>query len=210
LDILINNAGIIRDRSFVKSTPDDFDAVIAVHLRGTYLTSAQAFRHMREAGYGRIVNTTSAAGLYGNFGQANYSAAKLGIVGLSRTMAIEGASRGVSTNVIAPGAKSRMTDSPGVPGLDAMKASLVAPVVAWLSHESCTENGQVYSASSGRVCRHFIGETPGIYDPELTIETVARRAGEIADATGSVTPDNITEHMEFSEQVRSGAEVSTS
>ena len=111
IDIVVNNAGILRDKSFGKMTVEDFDSVLAVHVRGSYLVSRAAYPYMKEAGYGRIVNTSSPAGLFGNFGQANYSTAKMGLVGLTKTLGIEGARSGIKANAIAPIAWTRMTES---------------------------------------------------------------------------------------------------
>jgi NAD(P)-dependent dehydrogenase (short-subunit alcohol dehydrogenase family) len=163
LDIVINNAGILRDGTLHKMTPEAFESVISVHLLGSYYASQPAFAHMREAGYGRLVMTTSAAGLYGNFGQVNYAAAKLGLVGMAKSVAQEGAKYGIKSNAIAPVALSRMTE--GLMSGAMAKAFLpeaIAPVVAYLAHEECALTGEVLSAYGGHVGRAFVGETKGI------------------------------------------------
>ena len=191
IDILINNAGILRDRSMHKMEIKDFRAVLEVHLLGTFLTCRAAYPHMREQSYGRIVNTTSGAGLYGNFGQVAYSAAKAGVVGLSRTLAVEGRLRNVKVNVIAPAALSRMTGSLGAKVTE-RKPEQVAPAVAWLCHESCNLTGQIIEALGGRIAMHFIGETRGVWAPHWEIEDVAARMGEIQDMTGYVVPEDLS------------------
>jgi NAD(P)-dependent dehydrogenase (short-subunit alcohol dehydrogenase family) len=193
LDIVVNNAGNLRDRAFHNMTPDDFDAVLDVHLRGTYFVTAPAYRHMREQSYGRIVVTTSAAGLFGNFGQANYTAAKMGVVGFVKTLAQEGAKRNIKANGIAPGATTRMTKDVLGPGLPAMPPELVAPVVAFLCHESCALTGEVLSALAGRVARAFVAETIGYFNEALTIEDVATNLDTIFEQQGYIDPRSAAE-----------------
>jgi NAD(P)-dependent dehydrogenase (short-subunit alcohol dehydrogenase family) len=172
VDILINNAGILRDKAFHKMDSAQIDAVIDVHLKGAFYVTAPAFRLMREQGYGRIISTSSASGLFGNFGQANYGAAKAGLAGLTRVLALEGAGHGISANAIAPIAATQMTQ--GILGDLAAKVSpdSVSPLVAYLSHEVCAVNGHVYSVAGGRVARIFVGETLGVVLPENTAEGV--------------------------------------
>ncbi len=188
LDILVNNAGILRDVSFHKMTVEQWDAVIAVHLTGTMNVTHAAWTHMREAGYGRIVNTTSAAGLYGNFGQVNYGAAKLGIVGLTRSLAQEGAKKGIRANCIAPVAKSRMTESIGLPAevLDRLQPERVSPLVGFLCHESCDENGQVFAVGGGYIAKVAIVEAQGVnLGADYTPEDVAHNLATISDLEGA-------------------------
>ena len=152
VDIVINNAGILRDVAFHKMTQKDWDLIYTVHLLGTYKLTRAAYDVMREQKYGRIINVASAAGLYGNFGQANYSAAKLGILGLTKTVAREGAKSNIKVNCIAPLAGSRMTATVMPEDmLNALRPEFVAPVVAYLAHEDCQPSGQVYELGAGWV-----------------------------------------------------------
>jgi len=143
VDILVNNAGILRDRSLVKTSEQDWNLVNDVHLKGSFKCTQAAFPYMKKQNYGRIIMTSSNSGIYGNFGQANYSAAKMGLVGLANTVAIEGARNNVLCNVIVPTAASRMTEGI-LPDIlfNELKPKLIAPVVAYLCHESCEDNGE--------------------------------------------------------------------
>jgi 3-hydroxyacyl-CoA dehydrogenase/3a,7a,12a-trihydroxy-5b-cholest-24-enoyl-CoA hydratase len=188
IDIVINNAGILRDASFQKMRFEDWDAVLRVHLNGTMYVSHAAWPHMRQAGYGRIVNTTSAAGLYGNFGQANYSAAKMAIVGFTKTLAQEGKKYGILANVIAPIAKSRMTETILDPAtLSKLEPRLVSPVVAHLASENCTETGQIYAVGGGYVARVAVVEGAGTYfaTDEITPEQIVASWAQINDLTSA-------------------------
>ncbi len=193
LDIVVNNAGILRDRTFHNMTADDFDAVLDVHLRGTYFVTAPAYRHMREKGYGRIVVTTSAAGLFGNFGQVNYAAAKMAVVGFAKTLAHEGAKRNIRANAIAPGAFTRMSQDILDPSLPAMPPELVAPAVAYLCHETCALTGEVLTAIGGRVARAFVAETVGYFNEGLSVEDVATNLETILDLNGYLEPRSAME-----------------
>ncbi len=154
IDIVINNAGILRDVSFAKLDPEALDLVLKVHLYGAFNVTRAAWDHMKEQKYGRVVSTASGSGLYGNFGQTNYAAAKLGIVGLTRSLAIEGAKYGITANAIAPVANSRMTEDIMPPQLlERLQPEHVSPLVVFLSSESCTDTGHVYSVGGGYLAR---------------------------------------------------------
>jgi NAD(P)-dependent dehydrogenase (short-subunit alcohol dehydrogenase family) len=172
VDVLVNNAGILRDRTFAKMTLEDFEAVLAVHLMGTVYCTHAAWPVMLEQGYGRVVVTTSGSATNGNFGQSNYAAAKLGVVGLMNVLALEGERKGVLINAVAPAAATRMTTEL-IPGKlrPYLGPGLVAPVVAYLASESCTDTGQIVWAVAGRVARVFYAETPGVqFDPAAALE----------------------------------------
>lgn len=150
VDIVINNAGILRDKSFIKMEPDTWQSVLSVHLNGAYNVTKPAFSIMKENGYGRIVMTTSAAGLYGNFGQTNYSAAKMGIVGLMNSLKIEGEKYNIKVNTIAPIAASRLTEDILPPDmLEKMKPEFVSPLVIYLASEKCEDSGAIFNAGMG-------------------------------------------------------------
>jgi len=162
IDIVINNAGILRDVSFAKLDPESLDLVLKVHLYGAFNVAHAAWDHMRERKYGRIVSTASGSGLYGNFGQTNYAAAKLGIVGLTRSLAIEGAKYGITANAIAPVASSRMTEDIMPPQLlERLQPEHVSPLVVFLASEACTDTGHVYSVGGGYVARVAMVEGAG-------------------------------------------------
>jgi NAD(P)-dependent dehydrogenase (short-subunit alcohol dehydrogenase family) len=172
VDIVVNNAGILRDKAFHNMDDTMIQSVIDVHLKGAFYVSQPAYRLMREQGYGRIVNTSSASGLFGNFGQANYGAAKAGLAGLTRVLAMEGASHGIKVNAIAPIAATRMTQD--ILGDLAAKVSpaSVSPLVAYLAHEECAVNGHVYSVAGGRIARIFVAETQGVVLAENSSEEI--------------------------------------
>ena len=151
VDILIHNAGIVRRASLKEMSYDDFEAVLDVHLRGAFHVVRPAFPVMCDAGYGRIVLTSSIGGLYGNHEVANYAVAKAGVIGLSNVAAMEGAAEGVKSNVIVPAAVTRMAEGIDTSAYPPMGADLVAPVVGWLAHESCSITGEMLIALAGRV-----------------------------------------------------------
>ena len=188
VDIVVNNAGILRDRAFHNLTPAELDPVLDVHLRGSFFVTLPAWRVMRERGYGRVVFTSSASGILGNFGQANYGAAKMGVVGMTRVLAVEGARHGIRVNAIAPMARTRMTDGLLGDMHDRLDPELVSPVAAWLAHERCSLTGEVFTVGGGRVGRMFVGVTPGYFNPDLTIEDVDAHLDEIRDEAGYVVP----------------------
>ena len=195
VDIVVNNAGILRDKAFHNLTPDLLDPVLDVHLKGSFWVTRPAWAHMREQGYGRVVCTSSSSGILGNFGQSNYGAAKTGLVGLTRVLAVEGARHNIRANAIAPLARTRMTEELLGAFADRLSPRLVSPVVAWLCHEDCPVTGEVFAVGGGRVSRFFTGLTPGWFDPELTVEGVRDHFDEIRAEEGYTTPGSLTEEL---------------
>jgi NAD(P)-dependent dehydrogenase (short-subunit alcohol dehydrogenase family) len=191
IDILINNAGILRDKTFAKMTLDDFRQVVDVHLMGSVTCTKAVWEVMREQAYGRILMTTSSTGLYGNFGQANYGAAKLALVGLMKTLSLEGAKYNVKTNTIAPLAATRMTEDLMPPAMLAkMGPETVAPAALYLVSEEAPTN-VVMNAGGGGFERAYVTLTRGIHvaPEDMTPETIAARFEEISDRAGEIVPD---------------------
>ena len=188
VDIVINNAGILRDKTFHNMTPEFVDPVLDVHLRAAFWVTKPAWIKMREQGYGRIVNTSSNSGILGNFGQSNYGAAKMGLVGLTRVLAAEGAKYNIKVNALAPVARTRMTEDILGPLADKLDPKLVSPIVAWLVHEDCPVTGEIYSAAGGRIARFFIGLTEGYYNPNLSLEDVRDNFEQIRNEDGYIVP----------------------
>ena len=198
VDIVVNNAGILRDKSFHKMSDDDWNLVYEVHLRGAYKVSRAAFPYMRDQGLGRFVMTTSAAGIYGNFGQANYSACKLALHGLSQTISIEGASKGVRSNTIAPLAASRLLGS--VMDENAMallNPELVSPLVAYLCHDSCDSAGELFEVGAGWISKVRWERSEGAYfDPKgFSIDDVEGAFEKIGDFTNATHPTSTGSSM---------------
>ena len=181
IDVLIHNAGNVRYGSLDEITQEDFEAVVNVHLMGAFHVVRPAFPIMCKAGYGRIVLTSSIGGLYGTKRVVNYGVSKAGIIGLNNVIAIEGADRNVKSNIILPGAVTRMADGLDISQYPPMGPELVAPVVGWLAHESCSVNGEMLISMAGRVARALIAETEGVYRSSWTIDDVAQQIGAIRD-----------------------------
>ncbi|HEX2577911.1 MAG TPA: SDR family oxidoreductase [Aquihabitans sp.] len=205
IDIVINNAGILRDAAFKNMDAEKLEPVIDVHLKGAFYVTQAAWEPMRAQNYGRIVNTSSAAGIFGNFGQSNYGAAKAGLVGFTRVLAVEGAKNNIKANAIAPVAKSRMTEDLLGPLADKLGPEFITPVVAWLAHEDVPVTGEVYSCGGGHVARVFTGVTRGYTDTSaLTVEDIRDHFDEIRDEDGYVVPANLTEELQATLQALGG------
>jgi len=192
VDILVNNAGILRDATFAKMRPADFAAVVGVHLTGSVNCTLAVWPHMKAANYGRVVMTSSSSGIYGNFGQSNYAAAKMAVVGLMNVLHIEGGKNNIRVNTIAPGATTRMTETllpPAVAGLMDVKA--VTPGVLYLVSEDAPSR-VILCAGAGGFARTMIYETEGIFleQSERTPEAVAAHFAEISDPAGQHPYEN--------------------
>lgn len=197
IDIVVNNAGVLRDKSFGKLESDMVRDVMAVHLDGAFHVSKAAWPHLVKQGSGRIVMTSSGSGLYGNIGQANYGAAKMGLVGLMRVLALEGARSGIQVNAIAPLARSQMTEGV-LPEeiLERLSPEWVSPLVAWLASDECVDSGHIYSVAGGYYARVAVVEGPGIrFDHVPTLDELA----EAHERLVAVEP--FTEPKSLSDQV---------
>ncbi len=214
VDIVINNAGIVGDAPFEDMTADRLEPLIDVHLRGAFHVTRPAWKAMREQGYGRILNTCSAAGILGAERMSNYGAAKTGLIGFTRVLAAEGAAHDIKVNAIAPIAYTRMLahsiDGAQQPDDAAAQAvlddlvgqylrkldpALVAPVAAFLTHRDCPVSGEIYTVGGGHVSRFFIGRTRGFYSPGLSIEDVRDHLEEIRDEAGYTVPRGPADEM---------------
>lgn len=200
VDILINNAGILRDKSFVKLEPENWHGVLDVHLTGAYNVTRPAFRVMREKGYGRILMTTSAAGLYGNFGQTNYSSAKMGLVGMMNTIKLEGMKYNIHVNTVAPIAASRLTQDIMPPDLlGKMKPEFVSPLVLYLSSAECMETGCIYNAGMGSFNRAAVVTGKGVTLGDGVHPPAVEEVVDHLEAINSL--ENGKEYKELNEQV---------
>lgn len=209
IDVLVHNAGIVRRASLKDMSYDDFEVVLDVHLRGAFHVVRPAFPLMCAAGYGRIVLTSSIGGLYGNHDVANYAVAKAGIIGLSNVAALEGAAHGVTSNVIVPAAVTRMAAGIDTSAYPPMGPELVAPVVGYLAHESCSATGEMFVALAGRVATAVVTESPGVYRPSWDIADVAEHLTAIRDRSEPITfpvvPDGHNDHIRYSFAMAAGA-----
>ena len=180
VDAVINNAGILRDKSFANMSEDELSLILDVHLKGTFFVSQPAFKVMKENNYGRIVNVASPSGLFGNFGQSNYGAAKMGIVGLTNVLSIEGAKYNIKVNVIAPTAYTRMTEAllPEDVG-KLFSAELVTPMVVYLASEACEPTHEIFGVAAGRFARIGIITHNGYVNTSATAEDISENIEEI-------------------------------
>lgn len=179
IDILIHNAGNVRYGSIRELSIEDFEAVLSVHLRGAFHVVRAAHPVMCDAGYGRIVLTSSVGGIYGNKRVVNYGVSKSGMIGLANVAALEGEEHDVKCNIIVPSAVTRMAEGIDTSQYPPMEPELVAPSVCWLAHENCSLNGEMLASIGGRVARAFIAETPGVYQPSWTVDEIDARMPEI-------------------------------
>jgi NAD(P)-dependent dehydrogenase (short-subunit alcohol dehydrogenase family) len=202
IDILIHNAGNVRYGSLEEISDADFRAVLDVHLLGAFHVVRPAFPLMCKAGYGRVVLTSSISGLYGTHNVVNYSVSKAGMIGLNNIIAIEGAERGIKSNLILPGAVTRMADGLDISQYPPMGPDLVAPVVGWLAHESCSISGEMLISMAGRIARAYIAESEGVYRPSWTIDEVAANMDAIRDTSRQwilpPVPSGFLDHMQRS------------
>ncbi len=200
VDIVVNNAGILRDRSFANMTWEEVHAVLDVHLRGAFYVSQPAYRVMKEKGYGRFVFTASNAGILGNFGQTNYGAAKMGLVGLSNVLAIEGAKYGIKSNVIAPVARTRMTEDLLGPFAEMLDPEQVMPMVVYLCSEENPYTHEIFSAGGGRFARFFVGVNRGWFagpKSRPSVEDVRDHLDEIRDISEYQVLGSATEELQM-------------
>jgi len=181
IDVLIHNAGNVRYGALDEISHEDFQAVVDVHMMGAFNVVRPAFPHMKNASYGRVVLTSSIGGLYGNYRCVNYGMSKAGTLGLNNILALEGVEHNIKSNAILPAAVTRMADGLDTSQYPPMGPELVAPVVGWLCHESCSVSGEMLVSAAGRVARAFVTETEGVFRPEWNIEDVAANIDSIRD-----------------------------
>ena len=199
IDVLIHNAGNVRYGSLQELSVEDFDAVVDVHFKGGFHLVRAAFAHMVAAQYGRVVLTSSVSGLYGSQTTVNYGMSKAGLMGLNNVTALEGGPHGIKSNTIIPAAVTRMADGLDTSAYPPMDPDLVAPMVGWLAHESCSVSGEHLIAVAGRMARAFATESKGVFHPSWTIEQVAAEIDAIRDPAEQWTfppfPSGMSDHL---------------
>ena len=199
IDILIHSAGNSRFCPLETLSHEEFRSVVDVHLLGAFNVVQPSFPLMRKAGYGRVVLTGSIGGIYTMPTVAPYAVSKSGMIGLNQAIAIEGADRNIKSNIILPGASTRMVEGVDTTGFPPMGPEMVAPVVGWLAHESCSISGEMIISAAGRVARAFITESEGVYDADWTIEKMAEKIAAIRDPARQWTfhpvPDGFNQHL---------------
>jgi NAD(P)-dependent dehydrogenase (short-subunit alcohol dehydrogenase family) len=196
VDVLINNAGILRDKSFLKLDPAALEIVLDVHLKGAFYCSQPAFASMKENGFGRIIMASSGAGVFGNFGQSNYGAAKMGLGGLMNVLAVEGAKYNIKVNSIAPIAKTRLTEDLLGPIADALKPEFVTPLVSYLASEKCELTHEIFDVGGGRYARIFVGMCKGWVSPGGKVpsaEDIGDNIDLIRDQADYTVPESIVD-----------------
>lgn len=204
VDVLVNNAGILRDVTLRNMTNEDWDLIMAVHLTGPFRTTRAAWPYFRKQRYGKVINTTSSSGLFGNFGQANYAAAKMALVGFTETLAKEGAKYNIRVNVIAPGAGSRLTQTVWPPEMmEAMRPDFVVPLVGTLVHSSCQETGSIFEAAAGHFSKIRWERSQGLLlkpDDGLTADALLRDWGRVVDFSNAEHPTRVADSMALLEK----------
>ncbi len=199
IDVLIHNAGNVRYGEIADLSIEDFNAVTDVHFKGGFYLAKAAMPHMIAAKYGRVVLTASCSGLYGSKTTVNYGMSKAGLMGLNNVIALEGGEHGIQSNTIVPAAVTRMADGLDTSAYPPMEPELVAPMVAWLCHESCPVSGEHYIAAAGRMARAFTTESKGVFQPSWTIEQVASQIEAIRDPAEQWTfppyPSGMIDHL---------------
>ena len=200
LDVLVNNAGILRDKTFHKMEDSDWDQVYRVHVEGAYKLTRAAWPHLREQNAGRVIFTSSTSGIYGNFGQANYGMAKLGLYGLTRTLALEGRKHGILVNAIAPTGGTRMTEGLIPPQVfEQLKPELISPLVVYLGSDRCQDTGGLYEVGGGWVGKVRWERSLGVgFDPRqgMSVEDIAASWDAIGDFEGAVHPQDSLEALQ--------------
>ncbi|WP_426427071.1 SDR family oxidoreductase [Pseudomonas palmensis] len=200
VDVLVNNAGILRDKTFHKMEDSDWDQVYRVHVEGAYKLTRAAWPHLREQNAGRVIFTSSTSGIYGNFGQANYGMAKLGLYGLTRTLALEGRKHGILVNAIAPTGGTRMTEGLIPPQVfEQLKPELISPLVVYLGSDRCQDTGGLYEVGGGWVGKVRWERSLGVgFDPRqcMSVEDIAASWDAIGDFEGAVHPQDSLEALQ--------------
>lgn len=204
IDVLINNAGILRDITIRNMKDEDWDIIMDVHVHGSMKTARAAWPYFRKQRYGKVINTASASGLFGNFGQSNYAAAKMAVVGFTETLAKEGAKYNIYCNVLAPAAASRLTQTVWPPEMmEAMKPDFIVPIVGVLVHSSCKESGSIFEAGAGHYSKIRWERSKGFIakpDDSLTPDVVLRNYDKIVDFKNADHPTSVADGISLLEQ----------